>query len=229
MAFDISSLIGANNFPQWFYWATAGVQALGIVVSFVISYLGYKAYKLTTDKKYRYFFYGFLFLGLSFLANMVLNILIRSGYARYFVERRYDPYILPFFIVYYVFLIGVMLAYVSLSVVYSDIKKMNKVWLFYVWTFIIGIYTFRDQILFNMFSAVLISFVVMFTFEKYKEKKNKNMLVTCYAFLFLFLFHVLILAQEAIRIIFVIRYAMLLIGLVLLLLTLLKIYGGKKK
>ena len=229
MAFDINSLISGTNFPAWFYWATAGVQILGFIVSFVISYLGFKAYKITKDSKYRYFFYGFLFLGLSFLANTVLNVLIRLGFAKYFVERRYDPYILPFFIIYYVFLIGVMLAYVSLSVVYADIKKMNKVWLFYVWTFIVGIYTFRDQLLFNMFSAVLISFVVMFTYEKYKEKRNKNMLMTVLAFAFLFLFHILVLAQEAFRIIFVVRYLMLLIGLVLLLVTLLKIYGGKKK
>lgn len=229
MAFDINSLVSGTNFPQWFNWATAGVQALGIIVSFVISYLGYKAYKLTKDQKYRYFFYGFLFLGLSFLANAVLNVLVRLGFAKYFVERRYDPYILPFFIVYYIFLIGVMLAYVSLAVVYADIKKMDKVWLFYVWTFIVGIYTFRDQLLFNMFSAVLISFVVVYTLEKYREKKNRNMLLTFLAFVFLFLFHVLILAQEALPIMFVIRYIMLLIGLVLLLLTLLKIYGGKKK
>ncbi len=226
MSFEISTLFSD---PQAFRLFSTIVQALGIVVAFMISYLGFKAYKLTNDRKYKYFFYGFLFLSLSFLANVILNILLRLGYAKYFVEKRYTPYIAPMFGIYYFFLIAVMLAYVSLAIVYSDIKKPNKIWLFYFWTFIVGVYTFRDYLLFNMFSALLLSFVVLFTFEKYRESRKKNQLAIFLAFLSLFLFHFLVIIEKYATIILPIRYIILLAGLVLLLVTLLKIHGRKKK
>jgi hypothetical protein len=229
MAFDIVNFLTSPALPQWFLNLTGGIQALGIIVSFLISYIGYKAYKLTKERKYRYFFYGFLFLGLSFLANLALNIVLRLGYARYFVERRYDPYILPLFLGYYFFLIGVMLAYVSFAVVYADIKDKNRIWLLYLWTFIIGIYTFRDDLLFNVFSAVLISFTVLFSHEKYLQTRNKNTLYAFLAFLALFIFHILILLQQTIPAIIALRNMILLTGLLLLLITLYKIHGGKKK
>jgi len=230
MGLDIGFLVALREFPQWFYWATAGIQTLGIIVSFIISYLGYKAYKLRNEKKYKYFFYGFLFLGFSFLGNLALNILLRLGYARFFVEKRYELFIAPLFLVYYFFLIGVLLAYVSFAIVYAEIKKSNKIWLFYFWTFVIGIYTFRDQILFNMFSAIVLSFVMLYAYEKHKaSRRDKSVYMIFLAFSSLFLFHILILVQSQIAIFLVIRFVFLLLGLVLLLITLLKIYGRKKK
>jgi len=229
MAFDIVALLTNPVLPQWFYNSAVGIQALGIIVSFVISYIGFKAYKLTKEIKYRYFFYGFLFLGLSFLANLALNVVLKLGYARYLIERRYDPYILPLFLVYYFFLIGTMLAYVSFAIVYEDIKVKSRIWLLYFWTFVIGIYTFRDDLLFNVFSAVLISFTVMFSHEKYLKTRNKNTLFTFLAFLSLFIFHIFILLQQRIPAMLAVRSLILLVGLVLFLIPLLKIYGGKKK
>ncbi|MEK6886707.1 MAG: hypothetical protein AABW88_02650 [Nanoarchaeota archaeon] len=218
-----------NQFPVWFYWVVAGIQLLGVVVSFSISYIGFKAYKIIKEAKYKYFFYGFLLLGLSYLANVTLNILIRLGYAKYFVEKKYEIFMLPIFGAYYLFLIGVMLAYVSLAAVYSEVKKSNKLWLFYFWTLIVGVYTFRDKLMFNMFSAILLSFIVIYTYDKYNEDKNKNRLLTCLAFFCMFLFHLFVLLESFMPVFFIIRNTILLIGLILLLTTLSKIYGGKKK
>lgn len=219
----------SNQFRPWIYWAVAGIQFLGVIISFMISYLGIKAYKLTNDKKYKYFFYGFFFLALSFLANVTLNVLIRSGYAKYFVEKKYELFVAPLFMAYYFCLIAVMLAYVSLAILYTDIKNFRKLWLFYFWTFVVGVYTFRDKFMFNMFSAVLLSFVVIHSYDRYLEEKSKNRLLTCFAFLCLFLFHLFVLLEAVIPVFFIVRNLILLVGLVLLLLTLTKIYGGKKK
>jgi hypothetical protein len=229
MAFDVGVLLSLKQFPLWFYWFAAGIQILGIVVSFAISYLGYQAYKLTNERKYRYFFYGFLFLGVNFLANLALNLLLRLGYAHVLVEKKYTLYVAPLFGVYYFFWIGLMLAYVSLAAVYSEMKKSNKLWLFYFWTFVVGLYTFRDKILFNMFAAVLLSFVVLYTYERYKENKIKSQLLTSLAFLCLFMFHLFVLLEVRMPVFFLIRYVILLVGLILLVITLTNIYGRKKK
>ncbi|HME87301.1 MAG TPA: hypothetical protein VKE88_02720, partial [Candidatus Nanoarchaeia archaeon] len=135
----------------------------------------------------------------------------------------------PLFGAYYFFLIGVLLAYVSLAIAYANIKKTDKIWLFYVWTFIIAVYTFRDEIMFNMFSAVLLSFIAVYTYERYKENKNKNTLKVFLAFFSLFLFHALIVPQQTFKFIFVARQLILLMGLGLLLDTLLRIHYGRKK
>ena len=122
-----------------------------------------------------------------------------------------------------------MFAYISLAAVYSDIKKSSKFWLFYFWTFVIGVYAFRDSVLFNVFNAVLVSFVVMYTYDKYQENKEKNRLLTVMAFFCMFLFHLLVLLEAVMPIFYVIRNLVLLLGLILLWRTLTKIYGGKKK
>ncbi len=228
MAISISWLV-TNQFPQQVYQFASATQILGIIVCFMICYLGYKAYQITKDRKYKYFFNGFLFLGLSFLANITLKTLLQFGYAKYFIEKRYELALAPFFLGYYFFLIGTMLAYASFAVLYSDIKRSNKVWLFYFWTVVAGIYTFRNEVLFNLFSAMLLSFTVLFTYEKYTENRNKDRLKVFWAFLSLFLFHALVIFQTQIPVFFVIRNIMLLTGLVLLLITLLKIHGRTKK
>ncbi len=229
MGMSIGFLVALKEFPSWFYWFAAVTQTLGILVSFAISYLGFRAYKITNDKRYKYFFYGFLFLGLNFLANLALNLLLRLGYAHYFVEKKYTLFVAPLFALYYFFWIGLMLAYVSLAIVYANIKKPVNVWLFYFWTLVVAVYVFRDKILFNMFSAILVSFIVLYAFERYREKRNTSMLATFITFFSLFLFHAFVLMENNIRILFVAKYVVLLIGLVLLLLTLTKIYGRKKK
>lgn len=222
-------LLALKEFPQWFYWFAAITQFLGMAVSFGISYLGHIAYTITNEKRYKYFFYGFLFLGLNFFSNLALNILLRTGYAKYLIEQKYTLFVAPLFVLYYFFWMGLMLAYVSIAIVYANIKKPAKVWLFYFWTFIIAIYVFRDKILFNGFSVILLSFIVLFVYERYKEKKNKHMFMTFIAFLCLLLFHLLVLAEGTIAVLFIVKYVILLIGLLLLLYTLSKIFYGRKK
>lgn len=219
-----------QSFPQNVRGFSTSVEVVGILVAFLISYLGYKAYKLTQDKKYEYFFYGFLLLGLNYLSHVVLNLLIRFGIARYFVERKFTIFIAPVFGVYYFFLIAVLLAYVSLAIVYSEVKQTKKVWLFYFWALVVGAYTFRDYVMFNIVSAIPLSYVVALTYEKYKEKRNKNMLYTVFAFIALFLFHILAVLEPAYTGGRLIRYAILLLGLILLFIPLSRIlHGGKKK
>ncbi len=224
-----TAILFIQQYPQLTYALTTGIQILGILVSFFISFLGYKAYKITNDAKHKYFFYGFLFLGLSFLANLALNVLLRSSFAKYLLESQYHYYTLSFFGIYYIFLLGMMLAYLSLAIVYTDMNKSKDIWLFYFWTIIIGIYTFTGQdVLFNIVCALLLSFVVLFTYQKYKENRNANRRSTFLAFFCLFLFHILGVIP-AIDYLFMIRELILLIGLILLLIPLWKIQYGRKK
>lgn len=215
--------------PQRFSALAIGIEILGIIVSFLICYFAYKGYKLTTEKRYKYFSYGFLFLGLNFLSHVILNILVNMDYVQYFVEREYTPVILSLFGIYYLFLIAVMLAYMLLAMVYSEAKSQKWTWLFFFWAIVIGTYAFRDQTTFNLFSAIPLSFIVFITFEKYLQTKNKNLLFTSMSFLCLFLFHVLVLIELINKTIYIVRYLILLVGLILLLITLLKIFYGRKK
>jgi hypothetical protein len=215
--------------PQRYSAMATSIETLGVIVSLIISYFAYKGYKLTNEKKYKYFFYGFLFLAVNFLAHVVLNVLVNLDYVKYFVQKRYLPYIAPLFSVYYFFLIAALLAYVSFAIVYADVKHPKKIWLFYLWAFLLGAYTFRNQVQFNILSAIPLSFVALLAFEKYQEHKNKNQLFTSLSFFSLFLYHVLVIFQLQSRNIYIIRYFILLFGLVLLLVTLLRIFYGRKK
>jgi hypothetical protein len=228
MVLDFTTL-AIVPFTQLFYGYAVAIETLGMIVAFLISFLGYKAFKLTKESKYKYFFYGFLFLALNFLAHVILNLLVRFGYVKFFLEKRYTLYIAPLFAGYYFFLIALILAYISFAILYSDVKKTKTVWLYYVWAFVIGAYSFRDYVQFNIMAAVPLSFVCMLIYKKYKENKNKNLLMTFYAFLSLFLFHALTALEPVTSLFYVVRYSILLIGLVLLFITLIKIHGRKKK
>lgn len=224
---DLSFLMAGEQ--PWFRMFSTSIQVLGVIVAFMISYLGFKAYRLTKDKKYKYFFIGFFFMGASFLANVVLNLIIQSGNIGYFLEKRYELFVAPLFAGYYLLLIGMMLAYVSLAVLYSDTKNSKNIGLFYFWAFVVGAYSFRESVLFNTLCAVILSFVVLYSFDKYRTNQNKSTLITYFAFFCLFLFHALVWLQQVMPAFVIIRHIILLAGLIMLLAPLIKIFYGRKK
>lgn len=227
---DLYSLVFVS-FAQAFYKYTAAVETLGIIVALMISYYGYKAYKLTNQRKHRYFFYGFLFLGVNFFAHVLLNLMLRLGFARWFVEQKYTIYIWPLFGIYYFFLIGLLLAYISFAILYLQIKNKRDIRLFYMWGFVIGAFSFTEYLVFNVLAAVPLSFIVLHLYDKYKSNKRRqtNQLFTLLAFVSLFLFHILVLLEPLTNIFFTIRYTVLLIGLLFLLVTFLRIFYGRTK
>ncbi|MBN2421567.1 hypothetical protein JXB27_04785 [Candidatus Woesearchaeota archaeon] len=224
---DLSWLMVGEQ--PWYRMFNTSTQLLGVVVAFMISYLGFKAYRLTRDKKYKYFFIGFFFMGASFLANAVLNIIIQSGNIGYFLEKRYEPFIAPLFGGYYFLLIGMMLAYVSLAILYSGAGSSKNVGLFYFWALVIGAYSFKESVLFNTLCGMILSFVVLYSFDKYRANQNKSTLLTYLAFFCLFLFHALVWLQQVMPVFLIVRQIILLLGLVMLLAPMLRIFYGRKK
>jgi len=224
---DFSWLL--TNEQPWFRVFSTSIQILGVIVAFMISYLGFKAYRLTQDRKYKYFFVGFFFMGASFLANAVLNLVVQSGTVGYFLEKRYEPFVAPLFGGYYVLLIAMMLAYVSLAVLYADVKNTKKIFLFYFWAFLIGAYSFKEGVLFNTLCALVLSFVVVFSYDKYKINRNKSTLYTFWGFFCLFLFHLLMWLQQVMLVFIIIRDIILLAGLIMFLAPMIKIFYGRKK
>lgn len=220
--------MAVNTLP-WLFLFSTGTQALGAIVCFLISILGFKGYKIKEDQKLLYFFYGFLFLGLGFLMNVLVNLAIQFEFAHYLLDTRYADISFVFFGIYNIILIAVLLAYLSLAFTYADVKNIKRVWLLYIWMIIMGVYSFDKSNLFNIFAAIPLSFVVSFTFEKYLASKNKKILMTSLSFFFLFLFHVLAVIENTANSIKLLRYVALLAGLIILLVILLKIHYGRKK
>ena len=112
--------------PQRYSLTATAIEFLGIIVAFMISYLGFKAYKLTKEKKYQYFSWGFLLLAFNFLSHVVLNILVNFNFVEFFVENKFRPFIIPLFGVYYFFLMAALLAYISFAIVYADINIQRR-------------------------------------------------------------------------------------------------------
>ena len=226
----MATLITLTEQPQWFYSVIALIEILGIMTAFSISYLGYKAYKLMKDKRMLFFTLGFLFIGLNSAAHAALNLILNFNFANVLLANR-NHYLLlgGLFGIYYFFIVAVMLAYTSFIIMYSKLEKKDIIFFLFLLTFLIGTFLFRSYYQFNLMSAVLLGFVVFYTGKNYFKKKSTNAFLVFASFTLMTLSHILVLAENLWSFVYLLRYLFLLIGFILLLSMMLRVYLAAKK
>lgn len=76
MAYSVGMV--ALQGPNWFFGIDSIFELAGTIVLFMIFLASYKAYKLTTMKRYKYYSYAFLALTLGHLARTIANFAIHQ-------------------------------------------------------------------------------------------------------------------------------------------------------
>ena len=219
--------------PAWFFGTDIAIQVLGLVISLIIAYYGYKLYKITSKKLDLYFSIAFFLLGLEF----IIYILVIPAV---FIYYNYFPTLQPGILLTiarslnFIYMFAISLAYIFLILVYSGIEKKNVIALISSLILALTLYSYitRSYFCFNLTSTLLTGFIVFHAYRNYLAKKTKNAFLVLLTFVLLTFSH-FILAYAFytnIQLAFLPGHISQFLGFASLLIMLIRVkYGRKKK
>lgn len=215
--------------PTWFYGMDAVIQLFGAIVALTLAFYGYKAYKLSKDRKYLLFSLAFFLLSLDLI---IYAILIPAGFVYYsFYSGLYVGMLLQLArLLNFLFIAATLLAYTLLIAVYSKINRADTITLVSVLTIIISGFIYRYQSFtgFNLVSVLLLTFIMAYTCHNCVTRKTRSSTSVFVAFILLALGHLFFVGAGISPVAFLLGHILQLAGYLSLLIGLLYMLGKKK-
>ena len=215
--------------PTWFYGMDAVIQLFGAIVALTLAFYGYKAYKLSKDRKYLLFTIAFLLLSLDLI---IYALLIPAAFAYYtFYSDVYVGFLLQAArMLNFLFIAATLLAYTLLIAVYSKIDRADTIALVSVMTIIISgfIYRFQSFTGFNLVSVLLLTFIMAYTCHNCITRKTKSATSVFVAFILIALGHLFFVGAGISPVAFLLGHLLQLAGYSSLLIGLIYMIGKKK-
>jgi hypothetical protein len=227
--------------PTWFYWIAVIIHLISAVIALYVSYVLYKSYIISKEKIYLYLFTAFLLLCI----DLLIFTLVFPGV---FIYYKYYAYLdagvlLP--IVHFlnlVYMFCTLMAYTLFIFIYSKAQRRSIMALLtaLVLSLVIYSYVYVNHLGFNLVCALLLLFVMYYTFRNYITKKTKNSALVFLAFSLIFIAHLLLalffllhkgLIESFKNVLFIIGHVAQLTGYLTLLILFARVkqHGRKKK
>ncbi len=201
------------------------LNIISVIVAAIIALYGYKAYKLTHEKKYAFF-------GLSFLLQFLGYIILITAFIIHKTTRYFFPEAIPeaiknivpvYHSIYGVYILFTLLAYTLFILIYSDIKERSELSLI---GFLILALMYPAYNSFDFFNAVaigLLLFVLFYQLRNYLVKKELNSLLVMLAFLLFLVSHSILFLLGATSSVVAAAYSIQLFSFLLFLIVVLRI------
>tara|TARA_Y100000310_G_scaffold256442_1_gene264225 strand:+ start:438 stop:1151 length:714 start_codon:yes stop_codon:yes gene_type:complete len=214
--------------PAWFYGIDAVIQFFGAFIALILAIYGFKAYKLSGEKKYLLFGTAFLLLSLDLV---IYAALIPGVFLYYsFYPGTYAGVLLQFArLLNFVFIAATLLAYTLLIAVYARLSRRVVIVLLSALVLTISAFIYRYQSFtgFNLVSVMLLIFIMAYTCNNCIAKKSRASLAIFFAFVLLALGHLFFVASGISPLAFLAGHILQLIGYLSLLIGLVFILGRK--
>ena len=201
------------------------LNLISIIVAAVIALYGYKAYKLTHEKKYAFF-------GLSFLLQFIGYIILITAFIIHKTTAYFFPESIPGIIknivplyhsIYGVYILFTLLAYTLFILIYAEIKERAELTLIGFLILALMYPAFHSFRFFNAIVIGLLLFVLYYQLRIYLEKKELNKLLVIIAFILFLLSHIVLFVYGPIVSIVAIAYTIQLISFLIFLAIVLRI------
>jgi len=217
--------------PQWFFGYDIALELIFAVVTLLVSYYAYKIYKLSGQNHSRLFSLAFLFIGLSYIVQSILNFLIleKLDDAVCGMINLQNVYLLNLFGIYFhtiLFIIGLII------LVYSSLKIEN------VGAFVLLIVLVFSTLYFSpyktfmlyLLSTLMLGFIAYYYLENYWNNRKATTLIVLIAMIFLFISYLQFIFATDSSTYYAIGHLMELVAYSLILVNLLLILrAGKQK
>src|SRR3989338_1915437 len=216
--------------PEWFYGIDVIIEIILTLIVLGLVVYGYKAYKLTKQKKFLYFFLGFLIIALDFFIHSIINAyvyynIIKFNYCSLSCQLGSIKYLFYNCLIFYS--IMHLFAYFLLSSMYIKFKNKFKI-MFLLFTFFAIILYFRPY-LFNIFAILFLIPIVYYAYKNYYNNNNLKSKLVFMAFTSIILAHIFFFLEIKYIYFYVLGMATLLIGYSLLLYLLILVKKNGKK
>ena len=185
-------MILALRGPAWLYGLDTIVQFVVAIVAVIVCYYGYKAYKISKNKKFLYFSSAFALLAFNLF---IFAILIPALFVYYKFYSTIDPgrLVYLFRILDLVYMFAILMAYTLFVFIYANIKRKGiKILLTgLVLALVIHSFVTASLLSFNLIAVLLLSFIIFYTSKNWLKKKNINSFLVFLIFVLIQVGHVL--------------------------------------
>jgi|GEM_PF-6735500 len=206
---------------QWFHGIDAILELFSFFIAMIIAWQGYKAYRLTQERKYAMFGGAFFLLGLSFAARMGAEALIYLEQLREYKEAvlQSESVSTTFFGARFLYILVVFLAYVLLTGVSMKLKNRPVMALIFSLLVILATiaHTSPTSVLFHIVNTLLIGFITGHFLFNYLERRTVTSGLIASAFLMILVESALMVAGNYNPYLSIVAYGFRFLGYVLLL------------
>lgn len=164
--------------PSWFYWVSIIFEIIFALVTGAVAFYSFKVYNLTKQRDSKLFGFGFLFISLSYIVWLLINLFllnkIDNGMHVLDLNKIAFLGILGVYSHIIFFTIGLLtLIYLTLKV-----ENIQIYFMLVILTFLCLILSFNKALAFYLLSSVFLLYIVYHYIVQYvKKRKTKSLLV----------------------------------------------------
>jgi len=223
--------------PAWFYGKDLVIDAVGIIILFLIGFFSLKYYKINPAKKtYLWLALSFFMISLSFLFKILTNFRI---YYDVDITRNIAGMVYSYDLVRYtdiLFYIGtlanrilMLLGLYALYSIYSEHSK-SEAWFSAYLLVIVAVFTHSNYYIFHITSFILVMLISLKYIQNYRKNKSQPARLLAASFGIITISHLLFCFILMSQLLYVAAEIIQLIGFLLLLITFIRVLkDGKKK
>jgi len=217
-------VVGFIFSPRWFYGIDIVFEIFIAMITFLIANYGYRYYRISRDKRYKYFSLAFMLIGFSFISKILTNFSIYYevlktldfGFITITTKTIQVSDVL-FSMGFFLFRVLLLSAFLLLLFVYEDVrsKKIKTLLIYYLL-----LTTFFSQYVFFIFhlnAALLLFMLFINAYENYIKKATKSSSIVALCFLTLTISQIVFIFSAINKLAYVIAEALQLFGFSLLL------------
>lgn len=173
------------NSIYWILGINVLLHVLSALVALLVSFFSYRAYRLTSDRKYVYLLVGFLLLAISMVLKAIADIFVYELWVFFYEPLANEP----FFYIHLASSVFILLAYALFVSVYLKAKDL-LVYVLLLLSIILSVLSHAGIIKFNLIAALLLFFVCLQTYRNFIQKTSLNSFLVFIAFILLLCSHV---------------------------------------
>jgi hypothetical protein len=181
--------------PKWFYGIDIIFEFFSLIIAFLIARYGYKLYKISGNKKHKYFSIFFFLIGIAFVFKIITNFniyyidtgSIKIANAMFYFETSHVSEIL-FTIGFSIFKFLMMLSFFGLLYITWE-REPEIFWLGTYFIAIITLFSHNAYYVFHITMVIMLLILLNYYYRNYKRKSiaTKESFLTALSFFMLML------------------------------------------
>jgi hypothetical protein len=224
--------------PRWFYGYDSIIELIAAITCVLLVYYSYKCYKLTLERRYKYFSTAFLSLTLAFLSKVIGSLAIYSQKVRespiahaidssFSQVTIYSVNSLSFLSYIFFMTLGFMILFLIISRLTWDDKRV-----IIMLTYFVFISSWLGAIHYQLFyftTFAMLCLIAYSYYDNHKKIKSKNSFLVAISFFILLVSHAFFVFVIYSKILYVIAEVVQLLGFLFLLMPFVLVFIKKPK
>lgn len=216
--------------PAWFSGIDSIFELVTVLVTALISVYGYKVYKFSGERRYKFFSLAFLLICVSYIIKILMNVSVYSTVTKkvqigmfVFISQSLQRFELFYSIGFFLLRFLLLLGLIGIFLVLEKKEDRKYAFLLIYLAFIsslIGNYIFH---IFHITASMLLLLIFVYYYNNYLHNKSKNPFLVASSFFLIMISQVVFILSASFPLAYVIGESLQLLGYILLLLALILI------